>query len=68
MGMMSEIAAEATVRFIVAEIKRDMEAIRNKPDALAALKKIGRFALRQIEFRAPPWTHEYKELFGEDAP
>ena len=65
MGMFSEIATEATIQAIVAEIKKELTENQDKPDAVAALKKLGRFALTQFEWSPPDWAREYQELFRE---
>jgi len=64
MGMASEIAIENTVQSIVAEIKKELSANTNF-EACKALKKLGRFALKQFEWSTPEWAEEYNELFKE---
>jgi len=65
MGMFSEIATETTIKVIVGEIKKELELNGDKPDAIAALKKLGRFSLTQFEWDAPEWVEEFKKLFQE---
>lgn len=67
MGMFSEIATEATIQTIVAEIKAAMRDSQGSPEAVAALKRVGRFALAQFEWDTPEWAAEYKQLFEEKA-
>lgn len=65
MGMMSEIATEGTIQVIVAEIKKEITKNKGKPDAVTALKKLGRFALTQFEWNTPEWAREYSRFFQE---
>lgn len=65
MGMFSEIATETTIKTIVNEIKKELKESKNEPDAIAALKKIGRFALNQFEWSSPEWSKEFYILFQE---
>jgi len=65
MGMFSEIATEDLIQVLVVEIKKELGENKDKPDALASLKKLGRFALQQFEWSTPNWTKEYEELFRE---
>jgi hypothetical protein len=65
MGMFSEIATESTIKAVVNEIKKEIEESKDKPDAIAALKKIGRFALNQFEYSTPEWAKEFDILFRE---
>lgn len=65
MGMFSEIATESTICGFVFEIKKMLKAHDNKPEAIRALKEIGRFALTQFEWSEPDWTGEYHDLFRE---
>lgn len=68
MGMISEIAIESTVRGFVAEIKKELEANRDKPDVCVVLKRLGRHALTQFEWSAPEWAPEYTHLFEVPIP
>mgnify|MGYP001558721865 FL=1 len=65
MGMFSEIAIEVTIQTIVTEIKKELTENQSKSDAVVALKKLGRFALTQFEWRTPDWAKEYQKLFRE---
>jgi hypothetical protein len=65
MGMQSEIAIEHTILIIVAEIKKDLEQNNDKLDVSRALKKLGRFALTQLEGSPQSCSAEYQELFKE---
>jgi hypothetical protein len=65
MSMFGEIATEGTIKGIVGEIKAMLEHEKN-PEARAALKKIGRFSLRQFDWSTPEWAAEYEELFKEN--
>lgn len=65
MGMFSEVAIEGTIRAFVEEIRRELEINQAKPDAVVALRKLGRFALTQFEWGAPDWAKEYAQLFAE---
>lgn len=64
MGMFSEIATNATVKTIVGEIKKEMELSSN-PEVRATLKRIGRFAMTQLDYCTEDWVHEYERLFAE---
>lgn len=65
MGMFSEIAIEETVQQIVTKIEEEFEENKDKPEAQAALKKIGRFVLEQFEWDTPDWAEHFEELFKE---
>lgn len=65
MSMMTEIATEGTIKEIVQEIERLLAALKDKPDACAALKRVGRFALTQFEWNTPDWAQRYRTLFAE---
>lgn len=62
--MQSEISTECIIKKIVEEIKRDL-SINTNLEVCKALKKVGRFALKQFEWDVPDWANEYKELFKE---
>lgn len=64
MSMASEIATENTVKSIVAEIKKEL-SVNTNFEACKALKKLGRFALKQFDWSTPEWAKEYEELFKE---
>lgn len=63
--MVSEIATEGTIHAFVGEIKKELEVNKEKPDAVIALKALGRFALTLFEWSVPDWTKEYEHLFRE---
>ena len=63
--MFSESAIESAIYSIVAEIKKELETNKEKPDVCVVLKKLGRFALNQIDWGAPSWVHEYDVLLKE---
>ena len=65
MGMFSEAAIENTVGAVVGEIEKGLEENKDKPETLAALKKVGRFALTLFEWSTPDWAKKYGELFKE---
>jgi hypothetical protein len=64
MSMGSDIGTETTIRGIVAEIKKEL-SVNTNFEACKALKKLGRFALKQFEWSTPEWVGEYEELFKE---
>ncbi len=53
MGLFTDIATEGTIKEIVKQIKKEIEANAAKPEVVAALKKVGRFALTQFEHNTP---------------
>lgn len=63
--MFSEVTSEGNVRDFVIEIRTKLEKYADKPDAVTALKELGRFALTQFEFSTPTWAAEFEELFKE---
>ena len=63
MSMFSEIATESNVQMMCEEIERELTENRDKPDAVAALKKVGRFSLTLLEGGIPEWVDKYRLLF-----
>ena len=63
MGMISEIAIETTIRSIVEEIKKELEANKSRSTVCKSLKAVGRCALNQFEWESPDWSRPYFELF-----
>lgn len=64
MSMFGDISIEATVEVIVIEIEKTMKENKGKPDALAALKKVGRSALVRLR-TSPKWEKKFQRLFKE---
>lgn len=64
MSMASEIAIENTIQSIVVKIKKDL-SVNTNFEACKALKKLGRFVLKQFDWSTPEWAGEYEDLFKE---
>ncbi len=62
MNMFSDIATESTIEAIVKKIET-LLVTHPAPEAQAALKEIGRFALTQFDWLMPNWAARYVELF-----
>lgn len=63
MSMFADIAIESTVHAFVSEIEKNLNRCE-KTDAAVAYKKMGRFALTQLE-TSPEWLKEFEMLFKE---
>jgi hypothetical protein len=66
-GLIPERTAEHVIEIFVAEIKKKLEANKDKPEVVSVLKKLGRFLLAQFEWNTE-WTIEYQILFDMPAP
>jgi len=64
-----EVAAEHVIEQVCTKVKAEIVAGGKHPEAIAALKKVGRHALtlfdRSIFWSVPDWTEPYAELFKE---
>jgi len=61
--MFADAAIESAVHAFVDEIRKELVESKD-PAAIAAYKKMGRFALTQLE-TTPEWLKEFEMLFKE---
>jgi len=64
MGLLSAIGRNNAIEAVVIEIKKVLGENKDKPDVCAALKRIGRSALDQLE-GSLDGEQEYRILFKE---
>jgi hypothetical protein len=64
MSMFSEIATEGNVQRLVRQIEDELKTAKG-PETVAALKRLGRWALKQFEWDTPAWAAKYEEIFKE---
>jgi hypothetical protein len=68
MSMFSELAVESEVQDYCREVERLLQEGADNgmsPDAVRALKKIGRFALTRFEWDTPEWAAKYDKMFED---
>jgi hypothetical protein len=65
MSMQGDIATEHTVRQMCVHIEAELILSQQKPDAIVALKRVGRHALTLFDYSTPDWAAGYSEIFKE---
>lgn len=65
MGIASKATRETVVFGIATQIVAEMTAQSMDPKVVASLKKIGRFALDQLEMSTPAWAATFAKAFAD---
>lgn len=62
MGLLSEIAVENTIKWLVDKLKQKIEKNKDSPETVRVLKELGTEALDFLPGE-PDWAGPYRELF-----
>lgn len=65
MGLLSEIAVENTIKWLVDKLKQKIEKNKDSPETVRVLKELGTEALDSLPAE-PEWADPYRKLFRSE--